>query len=68
METPAKERLLYNLCQIIKEEFDNIKELTDFEEGLTFAQHRLLELKTIKYEYLHCPFYATAGEVQQFEE
>ena len=24
----------------VLEEFDNIKELTDFEEGLTYAQHR----------------------------
>ena len=65
---PEGERLLFNLCQIVKEEFENIKELTDFEEGLTFAQHRLLELSTIKYEYLKNPFYDTASEVQQFED
>ena len=32
------------------------------------GQQHLLELKTIKYEYLHSPFYDTASEVQQFEE
>ena len=59
---------MQNLSKIIKEEYENIKELTDFEEGLTFAQHRLLELNTFKYEYLQCPFYNVAKEIEQFED
>ena len=42
---------------MIKAEYDNIKELTDFEEGLRFAIHRLLELKLLQFEYLYNPFY-----------
>ena len=59
---------MQNLCKILKEEYDNIKELTDFEEGLTYAQHRLLELNTFKYEYLHNPFYASSKDIEQFTE
>lgn len=38
-------QLLENLTQIIKQEYDNIKELTEMEDGLRFALHRLLDLK-----------------------
>jgi len=38
----------------------------DFEEGLNFAQHRLLDLITIKYTYLHNPFYNTAAQAADF--
>ena len=66
VEGPAKDQQNYlmNLSKVVKEEFDNIKELTDFEESLTYAQHRQLELNTFKFEYLHCPFYDSASEVQ----
>ena len=50
-------KLIENLGQIVKEEFDNIKELTDMEDGLRFALHRLLDLKQIQYEYLKNPYY-----------
>ena len=53
----GQQKLLFNLCEIIKQETENIRELVDFEEGLSFAQHRLLDLITIKYTYLHNPFY-----------
>ena len=42
---------------MIKTEYENIKELTDFEEGLRFAIHRLLELKMLQFEYLKNPYY-----------
>ena len=46
----------------MKSEFENIKELTDMEEGLRFALHRLLDLKQMEYEYLKNPFYANNCE------
>ena len=46
-----------NLKKIVKSEFENISELTDMEEGLRFALHRLLDLKQMEYEYLKNPFY-----------
>ena len=58
---------ILNLSKVLKEEFENIKELTDFEEGLTYAQHRLLEINMFKYLYLHSPFYDLTQEMQLFE-
>jgi hypothetical protein len=39
-------------------EYANIKELTDFEEGLRFALHSQLDLKFLQFEYLKNPFYS----------
>ena len=49
--------LVLNLLQIIEEQYANIKELTDFEPGLRFAIHRLLDLKQLQLHYLHNPWY-----------
>ena len=46
----------------MKQQYANIKELTDFEKGLRFAMHRLMELKTIEYEYLKNPYYTEDSE------
>ena len=46
-----------NLSEMISTEYQNIKELTDFEPGLKFALHRLLELKMLEYHYLKNPLY-----------
>ena len=50
--------MIQNLVKIISLEYANIKELTDFEEGLRFALHSQLELKQMQYEYLKNPMYA----------
>jgi hypothetical protein len=42
---------------MITREYQNIKELTDFEPGLKFALHRLLELKMLQFHYLKNPLY-----------
>lgn len=46
-DAESEDKLILNLSKMIQTEYDNIKELTDFEEGLRFALHRLLELKTL---------------------
>ena len=48
---------------MISTEYQNIKELTDFESGLKFALHRLLELKMLEFEYLKNPFYLFESSV-----
>lgn len=49
--------MVENLGAMILREFQNIKELTDFEDGLRFALHRLQELKTLQFEFMKNPFY-----------
>ena len=49
--------LIENLVKIISLEYQNIKELTDFEEGLRFALHSQLDLKHLQFEYLQNPLY-----------
>lgn len=46
-----------NLSEMISTEYQNIKELTDFEPGLKYALHRLLDLKLLEYKYLKNPIY-----------
>lgn len=54
---------------MIKREYQNIKELTDFEEGLRFALHRLQELKTLQLEYIKNPYYEfKESEIQSLGE
>lgn len=57
MKVEDPESLILSMTQIIEQEYETIKELTDFEEGLGFAIHRLLELKQIQFNYLKNPFY-----------
>jgi hypothetical protein len=56
-DAESEDKLILNLSKMINSEYDTIKELTDFEEGLRFALHRLLELKTLQFEYLNNPYY-----------
>lgn len=47
-----------NLAEILKQEIDNLKQLTEFEEDLRYALLRLQELTRIQYEYLSNPYYS----------
>jgi len=44
-ENTDDDKLIESLATIARDEYANIKELTDMEEGLRFALHRLLDLK-----------------------
>ena len=52
-----------NLAEIMTQEYCNIKELTDFESGLRYAIHRLLDLKQLELKYLLNPWYPTNSEL-----
>jgi hypothetical protein len=43
------DEFIFNLSEMITREYQTIKELTDFEPGLKFALHRLLELKILEF-------------------
>ena len=62
LETP--DDFIKNLSEMIQTEYQNIKELTDFEPGLKFALHRLLELKMLEFEYLKNPFYLFESSIE----
>jgi len=43
--------------------------LVDFEEGLSFATHRLLELKQMQQSYLKNPYYAEiSGATSEYND
>ena len=54
--------MIKNLEQILTKEVTVIKDLTDFEQGLRFAIHRLLDLKQMQLNYLMNPWYAKNEE------
>lgn len=52
-----EESLVSNLVSVLTQEFSTIKELTDFEPGLQFATHRMLDLKQLLFNYTCNPWY-----------
>ena len=54
---PKEETLVNNLVQVAQQEHATIKELTDFEQGLQFATHRMLDLKQLLFNYTQNPCY-----------
>ena len=53
-----------NLSELLQQELLNIKELTDFEKGLQYAQLRQLEIVRLQYEYFANPFYNDLGSIE----
>ena len=59
---PQANELLTTLNSILDGELVNIRELTQFEEGLQFAQLRQFEILRAQYEYFANPFYNDLDE------
>lgn len=63
VQTADANNFVSNLAEIMTQEYSNIKELTDFESGLRFAIHRLLDLKQLELKYLLNPWYPNNSEL-----
>ena len=59
----TSDEFIENLSEMIEREYQNIKELTDFEPGLKFALHRLLELKILEFQYIKNPLYLWTSSI-----
>ena len=54
--------IINNLLTILSQEYNTIKELTDFEKELRFALLRQVELQQLEYEYKDNPYYKVVSD------
>ena len=59
---PHPNPVLTELCTALAQELTNIKELTEFEDGLEFAMLRQLEIIRLQFEYFTNPLYNDLDE------
>ena len=59
---PNANPILTELHEISVQELANIRELTEFEDGLEFAMLRQLEILRLQFEYFTNPFYNDIDE------
>mmetsp|Transcript_10042 Transcript_10042/g.16909 ORF Transcript_10042/g.16909 Transcript_10042/m.16909 type:complete len:96 (+) Transcript_10042:1184-1471(+) len=52
--------VMANFSTVVEQELGNIRELTDFEEGLRFAMHREADLILLRFLYLCNPYYLSS--------